>query len=174
MYFPKQNNWFDFYTGEKYSGGQFVTVNTNEHYIPTFVRGGAIIPFAKPMQSTKEYNGNEFILHYYYDASVSKSKGKLYNDDGLTNNAEKSGLSEEMEFEAKLEKNRIDFELESDLGDVFKPSEKNIEMVVHHLSKEPRSVRSGWKRIKHTHKNGTLKFPVQWNTAKEKRIRIKL
>ncbi len=174
VYFPKQNNWFDFYTGEKYSGGQFVTVKTNEHYIPTFVRGGAIIPFAKPMQSTKEYNGNEFILNYYYDASVSKSKGKLYNDDGLTNNAEKSGLSEEMEFEAKLEKNRIDFELESDLGDAFKPSDKNIEMVVHHLSKEPRSVRSGWKRIKHTHKNGTLKFPVQWNTAKEKRIRIKL
>lgn len=174
VYFPKANNWFDFYTGTKYEGGKFTKVQTNENYIPTFVRGGAIIPMAKPMQSTKEFNGNNLELHYYYDPAVQKSKAKLYNDDGLTNNAEKSGLSEEMEFEAKIERNRIEFELENDWGKSLKPSEKNIDLVIHNMSSKPKSVRTGWKRLKHTFENGQLNFPVKWDSSKEKKIRIKL
>lgn len=174
VYFPKQNNWFDFYTGKKYPGGQFATVQTNENYIPTFVRGGSIIPTANPMQSTKEYNGNEFILNYYYDESVKESESELYNDDGLTRNADKFGLFEEMEFEAKTDKMRIDFEIKSELGESFKSSDKNIEIAVHNLPNKPKSVRSGWKKLKHNFENGKLKIPVKWNSAKEKKIRIKL
>lgn len=174
VYFPAGSNWFDFYTGEKHSGGNFENVKTQEEYIPTFVRGGAIIPMAKPMQSTKEYDGNSLVLHYYFDPAVQKSKAKLYNDDGVTNNAEKSGLSEEMEFEAEIYETRIEFDLENNWGTTFKPSEKNIELIIHNLSAEPKSVKTGWNNLKHSYENGQLKVSVKWNSTKEKKIRIKL
>lgn len=174
VYFPAKSNWYDFYTGEKYSGGNFKTVKTHEEYIPTFVRGGAIIPLAKPMQSTKEYTGNDLILNYYYDSSVNKSKAKLYNDDGLLNNAEKAEQYEEMEFEAELVKNRVIFEMESELGDLFSPTDKTIELNILHLPNQPKSVKTGWKRLKYSYENGKVKIPVKWNSGKEKKIKIKL
>lgn len=174
VYFPAKSNWYDFYTGEKHSGGNFKTVKTHEEYIPTFVRGGAIIPLAKPMQSTKEYTGNDLILNYYYDSSVNKSKAKLYNDDGLLNNAEKAEQYEEMEFEAELVKNRVIFEIESELGDLFSPTDKNIELNILHLPNQPKSVKTGWKRLKYSYQNGKVKIPVKWNSGKEKKIKIKL
>lgn len=174
VYFPAKSNWYDFYTGEKYSGGNFKTVKTHEEYILTFVRGGAIIPLAKPMQSTKEYTGNDLILNYYYDSSVNKSKAKLYNDDGLLNNAEKAEQYEEMEFEAELVKNIVIFEMESELGDLFSASDKTIELNILHLPKQPKSVKTGWKRLKYTYQNGKVKIPVKWNSGKEKKIKIKL
>lgn len=174
VYFPAKSNWYDFYTGEKHSGGNFKTVKTHEEYIPTFVRGGAIIPLAKPMQSTKEYTGNDIILNYYYDSAVKKSKAKLYNDDGLLNNAEKAEQYEEMEFEAELVKNRVIFEMESELGDLFSASDKTIELNILHLPKQPKSVKTGWKRLKYTYQNGKVKIPVKWNSGKEKKIKIKL
>lgn len=174
VYFPAKSNWYDFYTGEKHSGGNFKTVKTHEEYIPTFVRGGAIIPLAKPMQSTKEYTGNDIILNYYYDSAVKKSKAKLYNDDGLLNNAEKAEQYEEMEFEAELVKNRVIFEMESELGDLFSPTDKTIELNILHLPKQPKSVKTGWKRLKYSYENGKVKIPVKWNSGKEKKIKIKL
>lgn len=174
VYFPAKSNWYDFYTGEKHSGGNFKTVKTHEEYIPTFVRGGAIIPLAKPMQSTKEYTGNDLILNYYYDSSVNKSKAKLYNDDGLLNNAEKAEQYEEMEFEAELVKNIIIFEMESELGDLFSPTDKTIELNILHLPNQPKSVKTGWKRLKYSYENGKVKIPVKWNSGKEKKIKIKL
>jgi hypothetical protein len=35
---------------------------------------------AKPMQSTKEYDGNTLVLHYYFDEKVKETELKLYND----------------------------------------------------------------------------------------------
>ena len=174
VYFPAKSNWYDFYTGEKHSGGNFKTVKTHEEYIPTFVRGGAIIPLAKPMQSTKEYTGNDIILNYYYDSAVKKSKAKLYNDDGLLNNAEKAEQYEEMEFEAEFVKNIVIFEMESELGDLFSPTDKTIELNILHLPKQPKSVKTGWKRLKYSYENGKVKIPVKWNSGKEKKIKIKL
>lgn len=174
VYFPAKSNWYDFYTGEKHAGGNFKTVKTHEEYIPTFVRGGAIIPLAKPMQSTKEYTGNDIILNYYYDSAVKKSKAKLYNDDGLLNNAEKAEQYEEMEFEAEFVKNIIIFEMESELGDLFSPTDKTIELNILHLPKQPKSVKTGWKRLKYSYENGKVKIPVKWNSGKEKKIKIKL
>ena len=46
----------------KNSGGTTQTFATEEDKIPTFVRAGSIIPMAKPMQSTKEYDGNSLIF----------------------------------------------------------------------------------------------------------------
>ena len=71
-------DWYDFYTGEKYSGGGTVLVETALDRIPLFVRAGAILIMEKELmyagQQTAEpleiriYPGYDGTYAYYEDA----------------------------------------------------------------------------------------------------------
>jgi len=156
--FPKSNNWFDFYTDEKYSGGQSKIVLAKENYIPTYVRAGAFIPMAKPMQSTEEYNSDQIDLHYYFDASVKESFGKLYNDDGETSGAFEKGEYETLNFKSSIKRKNLIIEITSEIGKNYNPNTKEITLILHNISKKP-------KRIK--------KFDSNWN-AEKKTLQIKM
>lgn len=176
IYFPKDNIWFDFYTDEKFVGGQRATVNVAEDHIPTYVRAGAFIPMAKPMQSTKDYNGNAFELHYYHDASVEESKGQLYNDDGVTANAYENGNYELLNFESELCKTKLEFEFEAEIGSAYTVKSKQIDLVVHHITVKPKWIKLNRQRIAfdYNENNNTVTIPLEWNTAKELKLNIKL
>ncbi|RXJ49898.1 glycoside hydrolase family 31 protein [Gelidibacter gilvus] len=176
IYFPKNGNWFDFYTNEKFEGGKRVTVKVAEDQIPTFVRGGAFIPMAKPMQSTKDYDGNTFELHYYYDASVLESEGQLYNDDGLTADAYEKGHYELMVFSSKVSAKEIEIELSTDIGSDYQSQTKSIELVLQNISVKPKSVKIGRKKTDFTYNKDqkTTTIPLKWNTSKELKLNIKL
>ena len=45
-YLPAGTIWYDYWTNEKYEGGQYVKVETPIDRIPIFVKSGAIIPVA--------------------------------------------------------------------------------------------------------------------------------
>ena len=64
-----------------------VIANSVKTSIPTFVRGGAIIPMIDPIKSTDEYELNNFQLHYYFDQKVNESHRLIYNDNGWLANA---------------------------------------------------------------------------------------
>lgn len=49
VYLPV-GQWFDFWSGELYDGGQHVLVETVPEHIPVFVRGGSVVPTAAPRQ----------------------------------------------------------------------------------------------------------------------------
>lgn len=174
VYFPKHSNWFDFYTDEKIGGGQTKSVQVRENSIPTFVRAGAFIPMGKPMQSTKEYNGNSFVLHYYFDRSVKESKGKLYNDDGLTAKAFEKGQYEMLHFESELEGKVLELEFESNTGINFSPSVKSIEVIVHNIHEQPKRVKVDRKivDVNYNETYKTLSIPIQWNTTEDLEIKI--
>ena len=176
VYFPKDAVWFDFYTDEKIRGGQTKMVATQEASIPTYVRGGAFIPMAKPMQTTANYDSNTFDLHYYHDESIAESERMLYNDNGLLANAYEKGDFELLEFESEFEKNRLEIELEAENGENFSSNTKTITMIVHNIVKKPRKVKFSGKRIQFEWKEDkqTLTFTIAWNTAKERDIKIKL
>ncbi|MBJ7882159.1 glycoside hydrolase family 31 protein [Gelidibacter salicanalis] len=176
LYFPKDNAWFDFYTGEKFFGGQTATVNVAEDNIPTYVRAGAFIPMAKSMQSTKDYDGNVFELHYYHDASVEKSIGQLYNDDGVTANAYKKGNYELLTFESETTPSKIEIGFEAEIGSTYKSQSKMIDLVVHHIGGKPKWIKSKRKRLEFTYNENknTVTIPLEWNTAKELQLNIKL
>ena len=116
VYFPKTSNWFDFYTDKKFQGGQTKIIPTHENYIPTFVRAGAFIPMANPMQTTEDYDADNFKLNYYHDTSIHISKGQLYNDDGHTVNAQVKEQYELLYFYSEYEKRNLKFEFESRTG----------------------------------------------------------
>lgn len=176
VHFPKNNNWFDFYTLEKFKGGQTATVNVVEHYIPTFVRGGAFIPMAKPMQSTKEYDGNTFELHYYYDASVTESKGQLYNDDGLTVGAFEKSDYELLKFVSGISKKEIEIELKAEIGNRFQAQLKKVDLIIHNIKSSPKSVKLKRKKTDFTYNENlhTVSIPFDWNTSKALKININL
>ena len=137
VYFPKSSNWFDFYTSKKFTAGTTQTVAVNETEIPTFVRGGSFIPMIKTIQNTSKYSLETFDLHYYFDAAVVKSSGKLYNDDGTTPNAFEKGAYEILNFNSSIkstgnEKSLL-VKLESIVGKNYASANKNVSLLFHNI-----------------------------------------
>ncbi|APY01359.1 TIM-barrel domain-containing protein [Lacinutrix venerupis] len=175
VYFPKNSNWFDFYTDEKVKGGQSLLVKTEENQIPTYVRGGAFIPTAKAMQSTAEYNGNTFDLHFYFDASVIESERTLYNDDGETKNAFEKRNYEILQFKSETTNTSLEFDFQAEIGVNFTASTKTIDVIIHNFPKAPKSIKFNRKKIEFNYNevSKTLTFHVNWNTSKEVEAQIK-
>ncbi len=176
LYFPRDEIWFDYYTDEKFEGGQTKKVTVHEDYIPTFVRAGAFIPLAKPMQSTQEYTGNNLDVHYYFDASVLESKGQLYNDAALTADTFENGNYELLFFESELENRELDLEFEAELGKNYQASKKQIQVIVHNVSKQPKSIKIDGKKVSvdWNSQNKILTIPMNWNTKNDSEIKIQL
>ncbi|MEC5393913.1 glycoside hydrolase family 31 protein [Bergeyella sp. RCAD1439] len=175
VYFPKGNRWYDYYSGKVYEGGDYHTVNLREDGIPTFVRGGAIIPMAKPMQSTKAYTGRELVLHFYLDEKVKASETEIYNDDGVSASARESGAYEKMEIELERKGKRLRIELENELGGAYSAERKHLELVLHHLDFVPKRVRIGLRSIPFSYDadKKQLRFEYRWDSSKEKTIVVR-
>jgi oligosaccharide 4-alpha-D-glucosyltransferase len=176
VYFPKGNNWFDFYSDKIYQGGKTHSIALNKATIPTFVRGGAFIPMAKAMQTTKDYKANNFELHYYFDWSVNESESEFYNDNGFTPNTYETDAFEELEFEAELNRSTLEFEFEADIEANYKAKSKQIELIVHNIDKQPKRIKIDGKRVNANWDatKKTVMIPVTWNPSEEKNITIKL
>ncbi|WP_338732762.1 TIM-barrel domain-containing protein [Mangrovimonas cancribranchiae] len=177
VYFPKPSNWFDFYSDERFKGGSTTTYDLKEESIPTFVRGGSFVPMAKPIQSTKAYDGNILELHYYFDETITeKSKSQLYNDDGITANAYEKGLYEILQFEAEIKGRNLEIEFETELGANYQPTTKQIELIVHNIQKQPKRIKVDGKRQKTRYNSSkkTTHIPTTWNTKNNKTITLKL
>jgi len=173
--FPNNANWFNFYFDEeKNEGGQTKTVKVKQKVIPTYVRGGVIIPLTKVVQTTDNYNGNYLELHYWFDDSVKESERTIYNDDGFTANALENGAYELLEFEADIEKKYLEIDLEAEFGENWKPTHKEIVLVLHNINWKPKRVKVDNRRKRIDVENNTLKIPVKWNTKKELKIKISL
>lgn len=79
VYLPEGADWYDFHTGEKYSGGQEITVELCLDRIPVFVKAGAVIPTMEPGESTVCMEGSDICLWIYTGAD---GKFELYEDSG--------------------------------------------------------------------------------------------
>jgi alpha-glucosidase (family GH31 glycosyl hydrolase) len=174
VYFPRTSNWFDFYTGEKYVGGQTKIVDVQEEYIPTFVRGGAFIPMTRTIQSVKEYKGEKLFIHYYYDPEINRSQSELYNDDGLTADAVSKDEYEIMQFTANLESGKMAFGFSAETGKNYQSSTKAVNLIVHNMKEKPNkiTVNGNEADINWNQKNQTVSLPLVWNTNKEMTIQL--
>lgn len=174
VYFPATNNWYDFYTDEKVEGGQTLKIPTLENRIPTFVRAGAFILMTDAGQTTEEYDGSNLELHYYHEKGILKSEREYYNDNGKTPNAFEKGMYEMLEFETEIDEKWIEIDFEAENGSNYQPSQKTVKLVVHNIDWQPRIVRINGKKAGLNKIGNTLVIPVNWNTAKEAKIKISL
>ncbi|PAU92638.1 glycosyl hydrolase [Aliifodinibius salipaludis] len=166
VYFPDGSNWYNFYTDEKYHGGQRKTVALNDTTIPIYVRGGAFIPMTGPVQNAKEYTGDDLILHYYADEDVNYSTSEMYNDDGLTRGAVKKEKYELLTFEGAKDQNNLNFSFRAEIGEKYTSSEKNIELIIHNVNNRPKKVTVNGERvsINWDQKNKRVSIPILWDT----------
>ena len=80
VYLP-QGEWFDYWTGRRFAGGQTIHLTVTLDSIPLFVRGGGFI-FRQPVvQNTGEMPGKPLRVLI---APASESESSLYEDDGET------------------------------------------------------------------------------------------
>ncbi len=80
VYLPSGTDWYDFWTNQKFAGGQSIRVQAPLATIPVFVRAGSILPMGTPVESTHEPQAiSEVWVYPGADASFS-----LYSDDGTT------------------------------------------------------------------------------------------
>ncbi len=78
-YLPKGANWYDFWTGKLYKGGQNVVLTTTLDKVPMFVRAGSILPLGPEMQYVGEKAWDNLEIRIYPGADGEFS---LYEDEG--------------------------------------------------------------------------------------------
>ncbi len=79
VYLPKGNQWIDFFTGERYDGGNTVSVDAPISQIPVFVKAGSIIPICECENSTALQDESRIKLYVY---SGSDCETFYYRDEG--------------------------------------------------------------------------------------------
>lgn len=79
VYLPAGSDWFDFWTGEKLTGGKETTFGTNVESIPLFVKAGSIVPFACKSFCTNEQPEADMEIRIYPGADA---QFVLYDDQG--------------------------------------------------------------------------------------------
>jgi alpha-D-xyloside xylohydrolase len=86
VYLPGRSTWIDFWTGEKYNGGQTVTAPAPIDIMPLFVKAGSIIPMGPFIQYAEEKPADPIELRIYPGADGSF---ELYEDENDNYNYEK-------------------------------------------------------------------------------------
>jgi alpha-glucosidase (family GH31 glycosyl hydrolase) len=172
VYFPKNNNWFDFYSDEEQLAGTTSTIAVVEDHIPVFVRGGAFIPMIKIIQNTSKYSLENFDLHYYFDVKTTQSSGKLYNDDGAKANAFEKGEFELLKFDGNINGKIVVINLNSEIGKNFSSSDKNVALIIHNI--KAKSVTVNGKSIAFSTVKNKIEIPVSWKKETEVEIKIQL
>jgi alpha-D-xyloside xylohydrolase len=86
IYLPKGMNWYDFWTGEKYSGGQTVSKETPIDIIPVYVKAGSILPIGPEAQYSTEKKWDNLEIRIYPGAD---GEFTLYEDENDNYNYEK-------------------------------------------------------------------------------------
>ncbi|MBO7404907.1 MAG: DUF5110 domain-containing protein [Clostridia bacterium] len=85
VYLP-EGGWYDYETEKFYAGGQYVKIPVSIERIPLFVKAGAILPVAPPVQSTAELAGKPYELRIYapvHETNEADGTFTLYDDGGL-------------------------------------------------------------------------------------------
>jgi len=89
-YLPKGTEWYDFWTGQRYQGGQNVELQTLLDRVPMFVRAGSILPLGPEMQYVGEKAWDNLEMRVYPGANGSFV---LYEDEGDSYNYEKGAYT---------------------------------------------------------------------------------
>lgn len=95
--------WYDFWTGEKIAGNQWVDVSVDIEKIPVFVKAGTILPMGEDKQSVSDKKDGAITFTVYPGKDASFS---LYEDEGDNYNYE-TGAFSIIDFYWDDDKNRL-------------------------------------------------------------------
>ena len=81
MYFP-EGEWYDFFSGVRYTGGRTLTIYRDIKNMPVFVKAGGIIPMAQLEHVNDIENPQKMTIRVY---AGTDNVFELYEDDGISN-----------------------------------------------------------------------------------------
>ena len=90
VYLPKDTDWIDFWTGEKYSGGQTITKETPIDIMPLYIKGGSILPIGPKVKYAEEKKWDNLEIRIY---PGNDGAFTLYEDENDNYNYEKGNYS---------------------------------------------------------------------------------
>lgn len=133
--------WFDFWDDTRYEGGARVDVPVTLETIPVLVRAGSFVPMIEDIETTRDYSSERLKLHYYADATVTQSSGRMYDDDGETRGSLSGGLHEVLDFEAEHvgDSLAIDLSRRATFYDGM-PKVREMTFVIHNWNTDTRTV----------------------------------
>ena len=125
IYLPKGCSWYDYYTGDVYSGGQVISINVDLETIPLFVQDGAIINTNKNKSAFNKFDQN-IVYKAFPSLNNLETKHSIYLDDGETNGYlnQENGF---IDFEITRKDNNLNVNWNYQGHDKFKVS--NIEII---------------------------------------------
>lgn len=85
-YLPEGTTWYDFWSGDKITGGKTVSKETPIDLIPLYVKAGSIIPFGPDVQFASEKPWDDLEIYVYPGAN---GNFVLYEDEKDSYNYEK-------------------------------------------------------------------------------------
>jgi len=80
-YLPKGSDWFDFWTNQRFHGGQTVTRDAPLDILPLYVRAGSIVPMGPYLQYATQSPGAPYEIRIYPGADA---RFTIYEDDNET------------------------------------------------------------------------------------------
>ena len=99
--------WVDFHSGERHSGGKYITAAAPLDHIPLFQRGGFVIPmYDHAPVSTMDHHPELLELHLVVPDEDGVTRSMLQEDDGLSN-AFQAGAFLRTAFEVTRRSGRI-------------------------------------------------------------------
>jgi alpha-D-xyloside xylohydrolase len=103
LYLPKGVDWFDFWTGEKYNGGQTLNKEAPIDIMPLYVKAGSILPIGPKVQYATEKKWDNLEIRVYPGAD---GKFTLYEDENDNYDYEK-GIYSTITFKWDNEKKAL-------------------------------------------------------------------
>jgi alpha-D-xyloside xylohydrolase len=86
IYLPKSSSWYDFWTTDKYTGGQTITRESPLDIIPLFIKAGSILPVGPEQQYATEKKWDNLEIRVY---EGDNGEFTLYEDENDNYNYEK-------------------------------------------------------------------------------------
>jgi alpha-D-xyloside xylohydrolase len=90
VYLPKSALWYDFWTGEKFPGGQTIDAPAPIETIPLFIRAGSIVPMGPFLQYATEKPADPLEIRIYPGANGTFT---LYEDENDNYNYENGSFA---------------------------------------------------------------------------------
>ena len=145
-------DWYDFWTAEKHSSTDQISLHPSLSETPIYVRAGAIVPMGPVVQDTSEKPNGPLELRVYPGDGC---RGSLYEDDGLTFAYQKGDFFRE-EFTCQVSAGTL-VVTSSIQHNAYKPWWNSTQLKIYGENSEPKEVRVGetpsrdWRYDSHDH-----------------------
>ncbi|MBQ9785402.1 MAG: DUF4968 domain-containing protein [Clostridia bacterium] len=136
VWFPPNTTWYNYYTGERYEGGEnglTVTLAVALDEIPVFVKGGAIVPMGPDVNYADEFPLSPLTLDIYPKGTSTYT---LYEDDGESRRYITENAYATTTYTCEQVDGKITFTIGARFegnSAVYSPVERSYDLVFHHV-----------------------------------------